>query len=48
VSEDEPRDPAVDEAWATEIERRMTEYLAGRIKTVTWQELRAHLHRSSR
>lgn len=38
----------IEEAWATEIERRMSEYRAGRVKTISWQELRAHLHRSNR
>jgi len=38
----------IEAAWSTEIERRMTEYNAGRMKTVSWEELRAHLHRSDR
>jgi len=37
-----------EQAWAIEIERRMAEYRAGRIKTLSWQEVRAHLHRSDR
>lgn len=45
---DDERSPAAEEAWAAEIERRMSEYRAGRIKTVSWQEVRAHLHRSDR
>lgn len=45
---DEGRDEGVEEAWATEIERRMAEYRAGRVKTVSWQEVRAHLHRTNR
>lgn len=42
--------PAADteQAWAREIERRMTDYRAGRVKTLSWQEVRAHLHRSDR
>ncbi|HYC93448.1 MAG TPA: addiction module protein [Thermoanaerobaculia bacterium] len=42
--------PAVDheEAWAREIERRMADYRAGRVKTLSWQEVRSHLHRSGR
>lgn len=45
---EEGRDEGVEDAWAAEIERRMAEYRAGRIKTVSWQEVRAHLHRSDR
>jgi putative addiction module component (TIGR02574 family) len=45
---DEGRDEGVEEAWATEIERRMADYRAGRVKTVAWQEVRAHLHRTNR
>jgi len=41
-------DVGVEEAWAAEIERRMAEYQAGRVKTISWQELRAHLHRTDR
>jgi putative addiction module component, TIGR02574 family len=37
-----------EEAWAKEIERRMVDYRAGRVKTLSWQEVRAHLHRSDR
>lgn len=37
-----------EESWAREIERRMADYRAGRVKTVSWQELRAHLHRADR
>lgn len=45
---EEPADADVQDAWAAEIERRMADYRAGRINTVSWQELRAHLHRSDR
>jgi len=45
--EDE-RDHDVEEAWAAEIARRLADYRAGRSKTVSWQELRAHLHRANR
>ncbi len=45
---DDRRDSGVEEAWAKEIERRMAEYRAGLIRTISWQELRAHLHRSNR
>ncbi|HKR65806.1 MAG TPA: addiction module protein [Thermoanaerobaculia bacterium] len=34
--------------WAREIERRMADYRAGRIKTLSWDEVRAYLHRSDR
>lgn len=42
------RDPDAEEAWATEIERRMADYQAGHVRTIPWQELRARLHRSDR
>jgi putative addiction module component (TIGR02574 family) len=45
---EEPADEGVEEAWAAEIERRMTDYRAGRVKTIPWAEVRAHLHRSDR
>ena len=45
---DERRDSGVEEAWAREIERRMAEYRAGRVRTISWREVRAHLHRSNR
>ncbi len=45
---DERRDSGVEEAWAKEIERRMAEYRAGRVRTISWQEVRAQLHRSDR
>ena len=38
----------IEQAWAAEIERRIAEYRAGRIETVAWEDLRAHLHRSDR
>jgi putative addiction module component (TIGR02574 family) len=38
----------VEEAWAREIERRMADYRAGHVKTISWQEVRAHLHRPDR
>lgn len=38
----------IEMAWAHEIERRMTEYRAGRTETVSWVDLRTHLHRSDR
>lgn len=46
--EDRQRDERVEQAWASEIERRMADYRAGRVKTLSWQEVRAHLHRSDR
>jgi putative addiction module component (TIGR02574 family) len=45
---EEPPDEGVEEAWAAEIERRMTEYRAGIVKTIPWSEVRAHLHRTDR
>jgi len=45
---DEPPDAGVEEAWAAEIERRMADYRAGRVKTIPWSEVRARLHRSDR
>ena len=45
---EEPSDEGVEEAWAAEIERRMAEFRAGRIKTIPWSEVRARLHRSDR
>jgi putative addiction module component (TIGR02574 family) len=44
----EDRTVELEDAWAKEIERRMSEYRAGRVKTISWQEVRAHLHRSDR
>lgn len=45
---EEPADEGVEESWAAEIERRMAEYRAGRVKTIPWSEVRARLHRSDR
>lgn len=45
---EDPSDEGVEEAWAAEIERRRTEYRAGRVKTIPWSEVRAYLHRSDR
>lgn len=45
---EDPPDEGVEEAWAAEIERRMVEYRAGRVKTIPWAEVRAHLHRANR
>jgi len=44
----DPPDEGVEEAWAAEIERRMVEYRAGRVKTIPWSEVRARLHRADR
>ena len=43
----DPSDPGVEEAWASEIQRRMADYRAGRVKTIGWNELRERLHRRS-
>jgi putative addiction module component (TIGR02574 family) len=45
---DHEPDEGVEEAWAAEIERRMADYRAGRVKTIPWSEVRARLHRSDR
>jgi putative addiction module component (TIGR02574 family) len=45
---EEPPDEGVEEAWAAEIERRIADYRAGRVKTIPWSEVRAHLHRTDR
>lgn len=44
----EEADDGVAEAWAAEIERRMEDYRAGRVRTIPWSEVRARLHRSDR
>jgi putative addiction module component (TIGR02574 family) len=44
----EEPDEGVEEAWAAETERRIDEYHAGRVKTIPWSEVRAHLHRPDR
>jgi putative addiction module component (TIGR02574 family) len=41
-------DEGAEEAWAGEIDRRMADYRAGRVKTIAWQEVRARLHRRDR
>jgi len=46
--EPQPADDGVEEAWAAEIKRRMDDYRAGRVKTIGWDEARAHLHRHDR
>ena len=45
---EDPADVGVEEAWAAEIERRLADYRAGRVKTIPWSEVRAHLHRADR
>lgn len=45
---EESPEEGVEEAWAAEIERRMAEFRAGRVKTIPWSEVRARLHRSDR
>jgi putative addiction module component (TIGR02574 family) len=45
---EESADEGVEEAWAAEIERRMTDYRAGKVKTIPWAEVRAHLYRADR
>lgn len=48
ASIEDPADDGVEEAWATEIERRMADYRAGKVKTIPWSEVRARLHRANR
>jgi putative addiction module component (TIGR02574 family) len=47
LEDDVPGDK-IEQAWAAEVERRMAEFRAGRVKTVSWQDLRAQLYRSDR
>ncbi len=44
----EEADQGVEEAWVAEIERRMEDYRAGRVKTIPWNEVRAKLRRANR
>jgi putative addiction module component (TIGR02574 family) len=46
--EDETPGDQIEQAWAAEVEKRMAEFRAGRVKTVSWQDLRAQLYRSDR
>ena len=43
---EEATDEGVEEAWAAEIERRVADWRAGRVKTIPWSEVRARLHRT--
>ena len=45
---EDQRSAAIEEAWASEIAWRMADYRAGHVKTLSWQEVRAHLHRVDR
>ncbi len=36
-------DPAVEEAWIQEAERRLREYKKGKIKTIPWEKVKAQL-----
>lgn len=47
LEDDGPSDE-IEQAWAAEVERRMADFRAGRVKTVSWQDLRAQLYRSDR
>lgn len=40
-----PADENAEEAWAMEVERRMADYRAGRVRTIGWTELRERLYR---
>jgi putative addiction module component (TIGR02574 family) len=48
VDNEEEPDESVEEAWAVEIERRIAEYRAGRMRTIPWSEAREYLHRLNR
>lgn len=41
--EDDVPDAGVEEAWASEVDRRIADYRVGRVETVGWSELRARL-----
>jgi putative addiction module component (TIGR02574 family) len=45
---EEELEPGVEEAWADEIERRMVDFHAGKLKMIPWSEVRAQLHRPNR
>jgi putative addiction module component (TIGR02574 family) len=45
---EEEVEPGVEEAWAAEIERRMADFHAGKLKMIPWSEVRAQLHRPNR
>jgi putative addiction module component (TIGR02574 family) len=45
---EEELEPGVEEAWAAEIERRMADFHAGKLKMIPWSEVRAQLHRPNR
>jgi putative addiction module component (TIGR02574 family) len=40
-----PADENAEEAWAREVERRVADYHAGRVRTIAWTKLREKLHR---
>ena len=44
----EPADEGVEEAWAAEIEKRMSDFRDGKVTTIPWSEVRARLHRTDR
>jgi putative addiction module component (TIGR02574 family) len=45
---EEELEPGIEEAWAAEIERRMADFHAGKVKMIPWSEVRAQLHRPNR
>lgn len=47
LEDDMPSDE-IEQAWAAEVEKRMAEFRAGRVNTLSWQDLRAQLYRSGR
>jgi len=40
---EDAEDPDVESAWAAETERRWKEIESGSVKTVPWEEVKAHL-----
>ena len=45
MSEDDDIDDNADDAWTIEIEQRLAEYRAARVRTILWEKVRAYLHR---
>lgn len=40
---DDEQDPAVELAWAEEVERRVRQIETGEVKTIPWEQVRAEL-----
>ena len=41
-------DDGAEDLWVKEIERRLSDYNGGRIRTIPWRDVRARLHRRDR